>query len=113
MIAVVRVSSSFRRWLLVFGWALVVVFVVVPALDVYLFGPHDHVAAAEDHGLDVGGSSSALAHGTHHCELSVSPAELVSTPCLAAPMMSLSDVGEHLQLATMHTPSVPPSPPRA
>jgi hypothetical protein len=86
---------------------------LAPALDVAVFGVHEHLAASESSRLLSELRTDTTTPSVHHCDFSVNPGDAVWMPC-AMPPLRMTALSEVASLpAARHTPLVPVAPPRA
>jgi hypothetical protein len=94
--------------------ALALIAALAPMLDAAVFGPHDHITPVETATVPVVDSSDGHRVGaSHHCELSVSPADSVWYPTVRMPLPLVALLPAGSMATAPHTPVVPTAPPRA
>jgi hypothetical protein len=102
-----------RAFELALALGILLLLLVTPTADTLAFGLHEHVVAPE-HGSNLTEASNAQGSTSfHHCELSVTAGDLVSTAKLATPESLVIDRPELRASASSQRPFVPLTPPRA
>lgn len=88
---------------------------VVPTVDVFAFGVHEHTAAVDREGdTDNPTQPSHAGHMlSHHCDLSMTPLEISPRFELTVPLAVLAGVIETASAHARYTPFVTFSPPRS
>ena len=92
---------------------LAILAALAPCLDMALFGPHEHVAAATAFEVQLRAPADPIApSGPYHCELCASPAERAAAPVVAAPGQFAWILSDPLAPTSHTTPFVLLAPPR-
>lgn len=93
---------------------LLVSVVVGPALDLVIFGIHEHdsAAASDVLGLHVQHSHSAPHHGGHHCDFWMNPGDLSAPIALHPPIGGPVRLTRHAPCHVIVHPFRPFTPPR-
>jgi hypothetical protein len=104
-------SMSDRRAFLLM--LLVALASLAPALDVAVFGVHEHLSASASNSSPSELRTDTTTTGVHHCDLSINPGD-TAWIARATPPVQVTLLSESPSLpAARHTPLVPVAPPRA
>lgn len=86
MLRPVNLRRPSRTLFVVAAAILVLAVIASPLADVVMFGIHDHIAAAQTKSMLV---TVADAQSSHHCEVWMSPADVILVDLPAAPAVAM------------------------